>query len=167
MYHICPHEQAAALRGFPVSRFNAPATHAPLTKATFVFISIPIFPRPVVHACPALGQIVLVFLASDGLDDQLFWFPDEIEPCILGRREIRVTFANAAAVNLETKMSRATRNLSSGQEACPILKGYVKLVRRVHSLSDDRVRSLSLEEYELEVGTETFKLQTDSSYALV
>jgi hypothetical protein len=50
---------------------------------------------------------------------------------------------------------------------CTTLKEYVDLVRRVRSLGDDRVRCLSLEEYELEVGTETFKLETDPSYALV
>jgi hypothetical protein len=157
---------------FPVRALYA--THPPLTKATFVFNTTPIFPVCVVGLCSALGEIVLVFLAGDGglgLDEQISLFLDEIEPCILGRREIRVrvTFVNAAAVNLETEghVYHEARYLSRGREVCTTLKEYVDLVRRVRSLGDDRVRCLSLEEYELEVGTETFKLETDPSYALV
>jgi hypothetical protein len=147
------------------------ATSPPLTKATFVFGSAPICPKGLLSEWVGLKELVLAFPpggVDHKLDAHIAWTLDELVPCFEGERVVRVTFVNPASVHLDTygEVSRMAMKLSGGEKGGPTLKDYVDIVRHVHNLGDDKLRSLSLEEYELEVGTETFKLETDPTFVL-
>ncbi|BEJ13093.1 hypothetical protein CspHIS471_0302670 [Cutaneotrichosporon sp. HIS471] len=159
-----------------LDRLNPPPDDAvhQLAKITLVLYSQRWVSRSVLSLIPNVEELVVIFkLARENFEP--FDFQMEVQlvfsrvlAAIQSSRNIQVTLVNASSIPhdvLYPQTFRLRRSECDVDIGCATVDDYVEAMRRSPRFPD-HVRSLTLEEYECQVGSHRFKLETDPSYVM-